>query len=296
VMLKRQLKSAAIAGCRRFAPYLPTPRTRRWFCDRVAPWLMDPLVLPRGLVERPKKRLPVRVLCDPYVYVHRNDYWCGVFFEEEVENYLLREVAPGDTVIDVGMNVGHVALPAAARVGPAGTVIAFEPNGELVERVQRIAREQDLGQLVVYGFGLGNADAQVELRMDPDHSGGASFRAGSAGAAGAQRALACRVRRGDAVIRKEWLKRRVFLKMDVEGFELEALEGLRETLPRVDHAIVEVSPEWLGADGVRALLGMLSAAGLHPHRLARDGRIGPAVDAAAIAAQSNIVFRRAAAS
>lgn len=37
-------------------------------------------------------------------------------------------VAPGDTVLDVGANIGAHTLWMARRVGPAGSVIAFEPQ------------------------------------------------------------------------------------------------------------------------------------------------------------------------
>ena len=41
---------------------------------------------------------------------------------------LLRDrLGPGDTFVDGGANVGLFTLVAAARVGPAGRVISFEP-------------------------------------------------------------------------------------------------------------------------------------------------------------------------
>jgi FkbM family methyltransferase len=45
------------------------------------------------------------------------------------ENHLMTAlVRPGDTVLDVGANVGTVTLPLARQVGPAGHVFAFEPQ------------------------------------------------------------------------------------------------------------------------------------------------------------------------
>ena len=140
--MKKSLKRTLIVLAKWLGPRLLTPKSRRLFCDRVVPYLMDPEVLPRGLQARRTRRFGVEVLCDPYVYVHRDGYWCGVFFEEEVEAYMLREVSSGDTVIDVGMNVGHITIPAAALVGPRGRVISFEPNIELVKRVRAAADSQ----------------------------------------------------------------------------------------------------------------------------------------------------------
>jgi len=55
--------------------------------------------------------------------VDRYGEWC----EDEIR--LLRPVIrPGDVVLDVGANIGTHALALAGLVGPAGTVVAFEPQ------------------------------------------------------------------------------------------------------------------------------------------------------------------------
>lgn len=286
--MKRHIKSIGIAAAKILGPRLPTTSVRRWFCERIAPLLMDPAVLPRGLVERPLRRIRVRVPCDPYVYVHRNGYWCGIFYEEEVESYLIRELKPGDTVIDIGANVGHVALPAAALVGPGGRVLAFEPNPELAALVLECARKQGL-PVKMHAYGLGDEEGSSTLKMEPDHAGGATFR-NLADARDFSRSLLCEVRRADDVIGA--LHGRVFLKIDVEGFELKVLHGMRETLKRVDHAIVEVSPQWLGSDGVARLFEMMALAGLEAHFLGADGSILAPARPAEIAGQINVLFLR----
>ena len=289
--MKQALKAKLIVIAKWVGPHLPTPISRRWFCDQLIPYLMDPAVLPCGLVERPTKRFGVNILCDPYLYVHRDGYWCGVFFEEEVEAYIARELRPGDTVIDVGMNVGHVTIPAAAVVGPTGKVIAFEPNLDLVRQVGTLAQRQNLAQVRIMPFGLGAVDGMFELRMEPAHDGGATFRPAFESNAFSV-AMKCEVKVGDAVLRDEPFTGRVFMKMDVEGFEIQALEGLSETLSRVDHAIIEVSPEWLHADGVAQLFGIMSNKGLRAFTMGTSGEVGASISPEGITGQVNIVFRR----
>lgn len=290
--MKTLVKRALVSGAKEVGRYIPTWQARQWFCNHVVPYLLDPAILPSALVERPTKRFGIRVLCDPYVYVHRNGYWCGVFFEEDVENYLLREIRAGDTVLDVGMNVGHVALPAAALVGAKGQVLAFEPNTELVSQVRAVARAQRLDQLEILPYGLGDVEGEFELHMDPAHLGGASFRDGSVDCGSHTRSIRCQVKVGDEVLSSRPLANRVFLKVDVEGFEIQALEGLARTLGRVDHAIVEISPEWLGPRGVKKLFGMMEDSGLHPHLLNVDGTVGQSVLPETVVSQTNVVFRR----
>ena len=272
-------------------PLLPTPSARSWLCDRVVPYLMDSRVLATGLVERRTRHFGVRVLCDPYVYVHRKGYWCGVFYEEELEAYLLRNIGSGDTVIDVGMNVGHVTILAAARVGPSGKVLAFEPNVDLARQVKAFAERQSLQQVLVLPFGLGSAAGFFDLKMEPCHSGGATLRDSVAEEVLSVKTR-CEVRVGDETLRTHAFPGKVFLKIDVEGFEIETLVGLEETLGRVDHAVIEVSPDWLKATGVTQLFEIMKCKGLYPYQLAKNGLPGAPVLPSQVQRQINVLFLR----
>ena len=57
----------------------------------------------------------------PYVLQEQGDW-----FEDEIK-FLRRLVQPGQTVVDIGANVGVYALSLARKVGPTGQVWAFEP-------------------------------------------------------------------------------------------------------------------------------------------------------------------------
>jgi FkbM family methyltransferase len=280
VNIKRLVKTCGIAVAEQVGPRLPTPALRRLLWSSVGP-LMDPAVLPKGLTLRSLKRISVQVPCDPYIYVHRNSFWCGVFYEEEVESYLLREVKPGDTVIDVGMNVGHVTLPAAAL---GARVFAFEPNPELAALVRKCAEEQGL-PVSVFPYALGDEGGSFTLRMEPDHPGGATLRAVGASF---ERAVQCRVEVGDDVMPP--LEGRVLLKIDVEGLEINVLRGLRKTLPRVDHAIIELSPDFVGESGVDDVVALMRESGFAAHALNEDGSMGAKLDR--VPSQVNAVFRR----
>jgi FkbM family methyltransferase len=45
-------------------------------------------------------------------------------------------IRPGDTVLDIGANVGAHTLPLAAAVGPTGRVIAFEATAEAIAKLK----------------------------------------------------------------------------------------------------------------------------------------------------------------
>ncbi len=66
-------------------------------------------------------------LITPYVLQEQGDW-----FEDEIK-FLRRLVQPGQTVMDIGANVGVYALSLARRVGPTGQVWAFEPASATAE-------------------------------------------------------------------------------------------------------------------------------------------------------------------
>ncbi len=63
----------------------------------------------------------------PYVLQEQGDW-----FEDEIK-FLRSLVQPGQTVVDIGANVGVYALSLARRVGPTGQVWAFEPASATAE-------------------------------------------------------------------------------------------------------------------------------------------------------------------
>jgi Methyltransferase FkbM domain len=86
------------------------------------------IVLLLGSESRPRKI--VRGLASGYRIcvspVERLGYLLGTD-EPHLQNAIRDYVAAGDTVYDIGANVGYVSLSLAKRVGPSGRVIAFEP-------------------------------------------------------------------------------------------------------------------------------------------------------------------------
>ena len=52
------------------------------------------------------------------------------FWEPHETSLILELLQPGDTFLDVGANIGYFSILAAAAVGDAGHVIAYEPDPE----------------------------------------------------------------------------------------------------------------------------------------------------------------------
>jgi FkbM family methyltransferase len=70
-------------------------------------------------------------------------------YEPHLTAVFERYCAPGMTVVDVGANVGYYTLLAARLVGPAGRVIALEPNSENCRLLLASLRRSGFGNVEV---------------------------------------------------------------------------------------------------------------------------------------------------
>ncbi len=175
----------------------------------------------------------------------RSCYYWARFWDVSHQLLLRKVLKLGDTYIDVGTNLGFQSMFASRLVGPSGTVLSFEPNPETFLLLSAHIAMNRIRNCKLHNVALGEAESEAVLNLMETHSGTATLRA----VAGKTRSVTVPVRRGDDVLRDTPFTGKTVLKMDVEGFELLALRGLPETLSRVSIAVVEVTPEWLAAQG-----------------------------------------------
>lgn len=137
-------------------------------------------------------------------------------------------IKPGDTVIDVGANVGAYTLAMSRLVGPTGRVISFEPllaNFKLLTQNVAQARCQNV---TLVNAAVSDRAATVRM-VTPEFRGETRAHIGVAGEAVL------------AVALDSWdLPPVALIKIDVEGHELPGLLGARQMLARDrPHLIVE---------------------------------------------------------
>jgi FkbM family methyltransferase len=175
--------------------------------------------------------------------------------------FLDRVLRPGMTFLDIGANDGMYAVFAAKRVGPSGTVWAFEPSPRELDRLRL---NLELNQLAaqVFPVALGDTAADVELLVAGyEHEGHNTLGAFAyEGVTGTREKVA--MRRLDDIVAENRPARIDVLKLDVEGAEWRVLTGSLETLRRYRPILLfEVSEGSLrnqGASGA-ALLDLVRA-------------------------------------
>lgn len=154
---------------------------------------------------------------------------------------LLRPMNP-QVIYDIGANVGTWTLLAKA-VFPSAMVHAFEPLeshwGEFAERTRSLSRVN------LHRIALGSETGQLQMRV-PDHSDAASLLPMTEAcqkqyALKPEKVTTVTVERLDEFARREHLPAPDLLKLDIQGYELEALRGATQIMAGASAVLTEVS-------------------------------------------------------
>jgi FkbM family methyltransferase len=147
-------------------------------------------------------------------------------FETAVTEVLWRLARPGDIVVDGGSNIGYMASLLGIRVGPSGAVHCFEPHpyvfDKLTVNIERWRRSARCGSFVLYQAAIGERDGTARLCVADwfSSNSGTSF-IGENGTIRVQVLKLDRVFAGADV---------ALVKLDVQGYELAALQGMAEMI------------------------------------------------------------------
>ncbi len=149
-------------------------------------------------------------------------------FSEEENTLMRRYVSCGDTVIDVGANLGTTVLPLARVVGDQGRVIAFEPQPLMAQCLQTTLTLNEIFHVTLLTAAAGRHSGWGRIPAkridDVGNFGGVTL---------AETGLPIPVLRLDDLA----VEACALLKIDVEGMEWEVLQGAQETLLRHQPAL-----------------------------------------------------------
>lgn len=154
-----------------------------------------------------------------YLWLHK----LGIMGGERV--LLEAQVQPGMAVADIGANIGLYTYLLARRVGARGLVHAFEPNPALFSSLEANCRTNGVANVRLHNVALGARDDTLTLRRARFNSG--DNRLSRREAAPASGGVPVPVRPLDAVLEGRPLD---FVKIDVQGWELEVFKGMRGQL------------------------------------------------------------------
>lgn len=158
-----------------------------------------------------------------------------------------RLLRPGMTVVDVGANHGLFTFEALEFIRPGGRLHSFEPAPATRELFEANLRANGVeGEVLVFGAAVGAESGEARLRVHDDWSGLNTLAGRDITWLGRElkpdRIVTVPVVTLDAHASEHGLDRIDFLKIDVEGFELDVLRGARGLLDagRIGAIMLEV--------------------------------------------------------
>lgn len=167
---------------------------------------------------------------------------------EEPEAALLPSlIRSGDSVADIGANVGYYTRQLASLVGRDGRVYSFEPLAENFEILETVVRKGHLENVRCFRTALGSQPGLRELVIPNMKGFTGTYWAHFAHPGDSGRREPVKVLSLDTLWKKRAIPQLDFIKCDVERAELEVLEGGRDLI-RSRHAgwLLEVSQKTSG--------------------------------------------------
>ena len=235
-----------------------------------------------------KTRHGFRMNVDLGEWIGQHIYLTGDY-ERPTTQLIKSLVRQGDTVVDVGANIGFITLLASRMVGSEGKVIAFEPVPSTCAALNANLALNGATNVVVHELALSDTAGVVTINEGPRRNKGlSSIRPIN------ESTVQQRVRASPFDGMGQQTTRIRVVKIDVEGAEQLVLEGMRNTLTRHrPHLIVELTGEFLANFGHSAasISELLTPLGYECHEITAHGLADLPSDRTRWPRQFNAFFR-----
>jgi len=187
--------------------------------------------------------------------------------EPELRN-LHQLLNQGDAFIDCGANIGNYTLCAADIVGPHGKVLAIEPSAVSFKRLRTNIDLNGFTQVVLVNKAI--SDVEATARLYHADGGPVSFSLVRKSDEDFEEVETTTI---DRLVGESGLDRVDGIKLDVEGAEIMALRGARDTLKRFKPTVIfeRTSPGAKRLGPMENVPSLLAAHGYHLYQYSRTG-------------------------
>ncbi len=150
----------------------------------------------------------------------------GIRWEAHIDSILKRHVKPGTTAIDVGAHIGTHTFSMAKFAGDRGRVYAFEPQRKIFRELVHNVELNAIKNTTPLRFAIGHTSAVIEMNSGDNRNEGGH----GVGAGGDKAELRTLDSFGFTNVS--------VIKIDVEGFEDNVLDGARDTIARTRPVLI----------------------------------------------------------
>lgn len=149
----------------------------------------------------------------------------GIF--EKTETMLFKKkLKDSMVVVDVGASIGYYTVIAGKHVGKNGKVFAFEPEGRNFSLLSRNIVLNRLTNVITFKMALASRPGEGLLYLDEDNKGHHSLSKNLE----AKETVSVKMDTLDNVLEKYGSPKIDLIKIDIEGAEAFALEGMKKTI------------------------------------------------------------------
>ena len=148
----------------------------------------------------------------------------GYEYEDGFDRYVVKCVEPSSVVWDIGANVGFFTEKFAETVGDSGQVVAFDPSPGCASHLQDKFTDHD--NVVVEPLGITDTIGQFEFSVgsETDPTGGFNRQGAIA------ETFSVSTTTVDQYCLEHKSRTPNYIKLDVEGYEFEAIAGMEKLL------------------------------------------------------------------
>ncbi len=195
------------------------------------------------------------------------------------------------TVVDIGANRGQFAL-AARHWAPRARLMSFEPLDAPAKRFRSVFNGDD--QVVLHQSAIGPASLMQKMHVSAKDDSSSLLPISSVQTTmfpgtGEIGTTEVRMAPLDEFVTAKELRSPCMLKLDVQGFEFDALRGCESLLDNFDWVYCECSfvEFYVGQNLAWEIIDWLSTRGFH-----LDGIFNPAYDLKGLCVQADFLFSR----
>lgn len=156
-------------------------------------------------------------------------------YEEELTNYLKDNLQVGDVVVEIGGHIGLHSLVIREKIGEEGKLSVFEPEPENREILEKNLELNGFTGVEVNEHAISNQKGEADFHLDDKNTGAASLKSGHG-----KEKITVPLITLEEYLNNSSIEKIDLVKIDVEGAELDVLEGMDLENKRYSKILIEI--------------------------------------------------------
>jgi FkbM family methyltransferase len=182
----------------------------------------------------------VKIGTEIYPITSDDDYLTkhiGSIFEPHMCRLFLSLIEKDHVVLDIGANIGCTSILFGQN---AKEVISFEPSPTTFNFLELNVKNSKLNNITLHNIGLGSTDEDLSLTFRANNRS-AGFVSNKTQISDDHTTEPIHIRNGDAFLKDSHID---FIKIDVEGFEMNVIKGIAQTIQKNKPVVVSELNHW----------------------------------------------------